>query len=821
MATAETARLIASLELKDQFSKTVNNALTGLTKIDSRIDKTKSKFFQTGQHIGIGIQNAAKAGLGLVAAGVTVVGASLKLAGDFEAQLNTINTIARETPAGLRVIGDQIRKVSRDTGTGLADLTQGYYDLLSAGVKAADASKVLATANTLAIGGLSTTAEAVDLLTTALNVYGGGAAAATKDADIFAKTIERGKITAADLAASFSQVGGIAKSSGISLEELGASYARLTAAGTDAAEASTQIRSAIVALTKASSPLEKLQKQTGHNYLSIAGKQGLVAALELMRKDAAKAGVPLIDLVGRVEALNFTLATTGPNFKSYNADLAAMGDASGTAAEQMAERQKGLNFQLTRLKALAKDAGISIGSALLPKITPLIAKFNELVGGAEGQSKIKAFGDSIAGLFSDKNIASGITGIKEAFRIAGDVAPAIANAAQITGKALKAAVDLFRSLPPELQSFAVAGLAVNKLTGGLVTNIAGGLIETVVSKLFKSLKSAVVNVNGAVVNVNGLPGGLPGAPIAGPAVELATNTGPGGFLSALGVAFAGFKLGQDTIAAGVEKGVIAADGKLITHREGNQIKLGPAPAGSTGSSSGGLSLGDRDLIAATKAAGDKAAMDARRIEAAENRNGLTISQAIARHISALGQKFGRDLHSLRAATKPVDIAKFARAIAADVAKGSGSVAGTKGVLKDLRIKLAETHDPKTAAILRAAIQGVQAKLPNRVWVDKELSLGRKIAASGESSSRKIADLKTIEASLRAHGDRHAANTIHKLEQQITATKGVKTAALQTRQAVKDKDLSVTIPITNRIAVTNGAITKAQTTYKKIGGVIQS
>ena len=44
-------------------------------------------------------------------------------------------------------------------GTPLEELTQGYYDLVSAGIKAKDAQNVLTQANKLAIGGLASTAE--------------------------------------------------------------------------------------------------------------------------------------------------------------------------------------------------------------------------------------------------------------------------------------------------------------------------------------------------------------------------------------------------------------------------------------------------------------------------------------------------------------------------------------------------------------------------------------------------------------------------------------------------------------------------------------
>lgn len=544
MGLAETADLLAKLSMTGNFQKVMRSSIKQVDTLDSKLDRTQNRANVAGQQIGTGVKNVTR----IAAVGVTTLAAlgvaSLKVAGDFEAQLNTINTVARVGEDELKTIGQQIRKLARDTGTTTEDLTQGYYDLVSAGVAAKDATVVLTAANTLAIGGLATTAETVDLLTTAINTYKMDAQDAASISDIFAKAIERGKVTAAELAGSFATVGPIAAASKIGIDELGAAYARLTASGVPAAEAATQTRSAIVALTKVGKPLEKLQKETGRNYLKLAGKKGLVFALETMRKDAAKSGVPLIDLVGRVEALNFILATTGPNFESYNEDLAAMGDASNTAAEQMAERQKGLNHQLAILKANAKDAGITIGSALLPKITPLVKRFNEFVAGKAPD--IERFADQFAGLFTDENISAGAGILEDLFNAAKQAAPAIAASAEITGKVISTAVAMFNTLPKELQALAISGLAINKLTGGLVTNIAGGLIGSVL----KQFRAGLVNVSGGVVNVAGGVGGAAGG--------------------AAGAAGAGGKMGMVGKVAGAAIGTVTIVGSALAVLETQQ-----------------------------------------------------------------------------------------------------------------------------------------------------------------------------------------------------------------------------------------------------------
>jgi hypothetical protein len=185
-----------------------------------------------------------------------------------------------------------------------------------------------------------------------------------------------------------------------------------------------------------------------------------------------------------------------------------MGDAGGTAAAQMAERQKGLNFQLAKLKSLAKDAGITIGTALLPKLTPVVEELNKLITGHQGD--ISAFGEQLAAAFTPENVINGIHAITDA------VGPMI-DLLKIAAAPVKAIVDAFLKLPKEVQTVLVGAFAVNKLTGGLVTNAAGGIIEAIGKGLLGGIKAPLVNVTGGVVNVGGglpgggVPGGLPGA----------------------------------------------------------------------------------------------------------------------------------------------------------------------------------------------------------------------------------------------------------------------------------------------------------------------
>lgn len=377
------------ISARDQFTATAN-------RVTGSLDRMNASAGRVGR--GVGQVASGLSRLALVAGGVAATGlfAAARAGATFEAQLNTINTIARATPGDLAAIGDGIRTLARQGRGDLADLTAGFYDILSAGITdAAKAQGVLDAATRLAIGGLSTTAEAVDILTTAINAYGQDASTAGATADLFAKAIELGKVKADEIAASFANVAPIAAQTGINIEEVAAAYAALTAQGTPAAEVTTQMARAILDLLSPNKELNELQEKTKQNFMEIAREKGLVVALQAMR-DAVKGDDQAFkDLFGRVEGYKFALQTTGPQQEKYNAALAAMGDAAGTATAQMGERTKGLAFAVQRFKNNLRDAGITLSTGFLPALERSIDKFSAFLGLASTQEDLRRFGEDI------------------------------------------------------------------------------------------------------------------------------------------------------------------------------------------------------------------------------------------------------------------------------------------------------------------------------------------------------------------------------------------------------------------------------------------
>jgi len=456
------------LRAKDLASRTIAGVNKQLGNIGSNVSRG----------LGNAVRNVERGIAAIGAAAVAGVGFSLKVAGDFEAQLNTINTVAKLTPEVLGEIGEGIRKLARDTGTSHADLTSAYYDLVSAGIKAADAQNVLTAANTLAIGGLSTTAEAVDLLTTAINSYGGDASKAGVYADQFAQAIAAGKVTAAELAASFAQVGPQAASMGVGVDEISASIGVMTAKGTGASEAFTQISAAMTALQRQTPEMTRVLEELGIADAELyADTYGLAPLYEKLAKKAEELGIPLIKLTGRLEGSQYALQNTGPAFALYEAGLDAVRNSSGEAADQMSERQQGFNYQLARIKTLAHDAAITIGDRLLPKIVPLMEKVAQWAD--LNQEGIGKFAEDLA------------NGVERAAKWASSFDwSTIASTMKVVAGVTRTILETFLKMPSWVQIAVVSGWGLNKLTGGALGSLLGQALTGGAKGLLGGLRGA-------------------------------------------------------------------------------------------------------------------------------------------------------------------------------------------------------------------------------------------------------------------------------------------------------------------------------------------
>ncbi len=696
LAIIVTARDLASRTLKG-----INKELGGFGKGLRAAGRDLSK------GVGNAVRNVERigaAGIGLAVAGGA---AAVKWASDFEDDLNTINTIARVTPDQLSEIGSGIRGLARDTGADLSDLTAGYYDLLSAGIKVGDAQTVLNQAYKLGRGALGSTAQGVDVLTTALNAYNLKGDQAGRISNELAKAVEDGKVTLDQIAGSYANVAPVAAQAGISTTEVAAAYGFLTAKGQTAAKVSTQMARAIIELQKPTGKLRDLQEKVGKNYAQIAKQKGLSVALQEAREDAKKAGIPFIELFGRIEAYKFALQTTGKNQRAFQEELDRTRQSAGTLDEQVGERNKGLAYSFRRLKANVHDAGITIGTALLPQIADLAEEATTFIQGHQGD--IQRFAQDLAKGF--KNAVSW------ARKLDWD---AIANDVKAVAGAAKGIIEGFLSAPAWLQQAVLTGWGLNKLTGGAVVDIGVDLT-----------KGAIGSAAGALAKGMFSRGSSPATPMYTKEVGLGGAAGGGlggaakGGLGTLGkVALVGEAIGLTAAVIDVQQSVSSGNSALAGEISNQTDKfLASQPS--------------KDALESSLAAIDKGIDDIQ-----SNPLNVLVQGDALDQLKAMREKVSAQLASMNQTQLLGEHAAETRAKTANDYYKSIDAGITAG-LRDMDKAGEELHSlPGPIAIAMAQ--------RNAPYVQRQLQKAQDILNSNRSTKDKIAELERVAERLDGH-----------------------------------------------------------------------
>lgn len=286
------------------------------------------------------------------------------------------------------------------------------------------------------------------------------------------------------------------------------------------------------------------------------------------------------------------LQESGRTFEAQQVILGKLNRLYGGRAQAAASGYRG---SLNRLKDGVEELQQSLAGPLIRPLTRVTNKLAKFAKTEDVQRGIRGIGQAFASLFESpidtnaanaqdalgKGLAAAVTAspferglnlVKEAFKtVEGLNWNAIRGGLDQTFQVAAKAVDLFKGLPPELQTALVTLLAANKLTGGLV---ASGL-KDIAGLALKSL-TTITAANVTVVGKNVTSGGG-GVPVPGQKTGKSggglggfLGGGLGGILTAIGLS--GFGSQQDTYEVDdpkVQRAIHALD---VQHGRSNVIQ---------------------------------------------------------------------------------------------------------------------------------------------------------------------------------------------------------------------------------------------------------
>lgn len=279
---------------------------------------------------------------------------------EYDQALKDLQAITGASTLEVAQMGAKILEVASTTKFSAAEIAAGMRTIGQAGFSAAEAVETMQAVSDLATGTLSDMNTTVDLVTTAMRVFGIEATQTSMIADVFANAVNRSKLTVDKLRTAMNYIGPIARDAGVTFKELSASMMTLANSGLRASTIGTGLRRVFAELIDPSKKLQQAARDAGVSLEQLDPRASSLADvmqyLAVVVDDAKVA----FDVFGKRGAGAVLALTTTESIFQQMLDTV---DRSGTAARQASIQMEGLGVSFKNLKDKLELLAIAFGKA--------------------------------------------------------------------------------------------------------------------------------------------------------------------------------------------------------------------------------------------------------------------------------------------------------------------------------------------------------------------------------------------------------------------------------------------------------------------------
>lgn len=400
-----------------------------------------------------------------------------------ESAMAKVGTIADTAKVPLESLSSQVLQVSGDMHIGANEISEAAYQAISAGQDTGNAVAFAGKASMLAKAGFTSSASAVDILTTALNAYGKGADEVGHVSDVLLTTQNLGKTSVDELAGSMGRVIPLAAAYNVSLENLSSGLAIMTANGIATAEASTYTKSMLNELGDTGSTVGKiLQQQTGKSFAELnADGKSLGDVLQILYDKVGGNATEFAGLWSSVEAGTGALSLASSGADKFNGVLQQMqadSNLTQTAYDTMTDT---MAYKLDGVKTNAQNLGTALFDAVSGRLgegVALAGGYLQTLSESVRQNGIAGLAQGLAAVFADLTTNVGPQLLQTGTALLGKLGDGLVTGIpQLLAQALPVAASLASGLRENAGQLVDAGIQfiLNLATGlmnGLPTMIA-------------------------------------------------------------------------------------------------------------------------------------------------------------------------------------------------------------------------------------------------------------------------------------------------------------------------------------------------------------
>lgn len=448
----------------------------------------------------------------------------------FESAMAKVGTIADTAKVPLESLSSQVLQVSGDMHIGANEISEAAYQAISAGQDTGNAVAFAGKASMLAKAGFTSSASAVDILTTALNAYGKGADEVGHVSDVLLTTQNLGKTSVDELAGSMGRVIPLAAAYNVSLENLSSGLAIMTANGIATAEASTYTKSMLNELGDTGSTVGKiLQQQTGKSFAELnADGKSLGDVLQILYDKVGGNATEFAGLWSSVEAGTGALSLASSGADKFNGVLQQMQADSGATQTAYDTMTDTMAYKLDGVKTNAQNLGTALFDAVSGRLgegVALAGGYLQTLSESVQQNGIAGLAQGLAAVFTDLTTNIGPQLLQTGTALLGKLGDGLVTGIpQLLAQALPVVANLASGLRENAGQLVDAGIQfiLNLATGlmnglptmitylpGIVSDIAGIINDNAPKLLVAGVQLIVTLGQGLIQAIPALVANLP------------------------------------------------------------------------------------------------------------------------------------------------------------------------------------------------------------------------------------------------------------------------------------------------------------------------
>ena len=300
---------------------------------------------------------------------------------EFQKRISELNSIMAGPKENMDGLKSSVAALAVEFNFPISQVAEAEYQAVSAQfTSTAQRADIMTASLKLAKIGCMELSTATTLIAATLNSYGMSSSQAETVAGKFFQTIQDGKVRGEELASSLGKVMPVASELGVSIDEVTTAIVQLTVAGVKAPEASTSLRSALMALIKPSADLKKELRELGFDSgEQIVAAYGLSGALDKLRDSTDGTIQSAVKLFPNIRAQNTILRETGDYASKTAKELEKMRAAN---AESLNKAYKiFIDTNAEKVSADLNKLKVWMTTDLGPTLVNAVAGFLSMTGG--------------------------------------------------------------------------------------------------------------------------------------------------------------------------------------------------------------------------------------------------------------------------------------------------------------------------------------------------------------------------------------------------------------------------------------------------------